>query len=192
MKGLSQIKITSAVPNCITGLRIVGTAALLFIEPLSAAFYIVYTFSGFSDLLDGWIARATNTTSELGSRLDSIADLLLYAVMIIRVFPELWKRLAVWIWYVLALVLVLRLVSYGYVAIRYHRFSAMHTYGNKVTGLLAFLVPYFLLLKNATPACGVVVIVALLSTVEELVLHLCMEEYDPRVKSVFMLKGKAE
>jgi len=192
MKGLSQIKITSAVPNCITGLRIVGTAALLFIEPLSAAFYIIYTLSGLSDLLDGWIARTTNTTSELGSRLDSIADLLLYAVMIIRVFPELWKRLAVWIWYVLAVTILLRLVSYGYVAVKYHRFSAMHTYSNKASGLLAFLVPYFLLLKNATPVCGVVVIVALLSTVEELVLHLCMKEYDPSVKSVFMLKGKGK
>lgn len=192
MKGLSQIKITSAVPNSITVLRIIGTAALLAIDPLSAAFYIVYTISGFSDILDGWIARATHTTSEWGSRLDSIADLLLYAVMIIRVFPELWKRLAVWIWYVLAAVLLLRLISYGYVAIRHRRFSAMHTYGNKVTGLLAFLVPYFLLLKNATPACGVVVIVALLSTVEELVLHLCMKEYDPSVKSVFMLRGKGK
>lgn len=191
MKQFPQVKMTSAVPNFITALRIIGTACLLFIEPLSTAFYIIYTLSGFSDVLDGWIARTTHTTSELGSKLDSIADLLLYAVMIVRVFPELWDRLAVWIWYVLAVVLVIRLISYGYVAVKHRRFSAMHTYGNKATGLLAFLVPYFLLLKNATPACGVVVIVALLSTVEELFLHLCMKEYDSGVKSVFKLRGRA-
>lgn len=190
MKRHSGVKITSAVPNFISTLRITGTACLLFIKPLTAAFYIVYTLSGISDALDGWIARSTNTTSELGAKLDSIADLLLYAVMIIRVFPELWKRLAVWIWYVLAVVLVIRLISYGYVAVKHHRFSAMHTYGNKVTGLLAFLVPYFLLLENATPACGVVVVVAFLSSAEELLLHLCMKDYDPRAKSIFMLHRK--
>lgn len=191
MRQFPKVKITSALPNFITSLRIVGTVCLLFIEPLSSAFYIICTLCGLSDVLDGWIARVTRTTSELGSKLDSAADLLFYAVMIVRVFPELWERLAMWIWYVLAVVLVIRLISYGYVAVRHRRFSAMHTYGNKVTGLLVFLVPYFLLLKNATPACGVVVIVALLATAEELFLHLCMKEYDPGVKSAFKLKGRA-
>ena len=187
---MKKFKITSAVPNFITSLRIVGTASLLFIDPLTELFYIIYTLSGLSDLVDGWVARATHTTSELGSRLDTIADLLLYAVMIIRVFPELWARLAVWIWYVLAIAIVIRIVSYAYVAVRHHQLSAMHTYGNKATGLLAFLVPYFLLLPNATPACGVVVIAAVLSSAEELTIHLVTKEYDPSHKSIFMLRKK--
>ena len=190
MERQRKFKITSAVPNFISSLRIVGTASLLFIDPLTELFYIIYTLSGFSDILDGWVARTTHTTSELGSKLDTIADLLLYAVMIIRVFPELWARLAVWIWYALALAIVIRIVSYTYVAIRHHQLSAMHTYGNKVTGLLAFLVPYFLLLTNATPACGVVVIAAVLSSAEELLIHLVSGEYDPSHKSIFMLKRK--
>lgn len=191
MKNLPKVKITSAVPNFISSLRIVGTACLLFIEPLSIPFYIVYTLSGISDMLDGWVARATHTTSELGSRLDSIADLLLYAVMILRIFPVLWKRLASWIWYVLAVAIVIRVVSYSFVAVKYHRFSAMHTYGNKATSLLVFLVPYFLLMENATPACGVVVIAAVLSSGEELLIHLRSETYCPEVKSIFMLPKKA-
>lgn len=191
MKNLPQIKMTSAVPNTISALRIVGTASLLFIEPLSLAFYIVYTLSGISDVLDGWIARATHTTSELGSKLDSIADLLLYAVMIIRVFPELWKRLAVWIWYIVVAALVVRLISYGLAAAKYRRFASMHTYANKVTGLLAFLVPYILLMENATPGCAVVAVAALLSSGEELVIHICSKTYCPSVKTIFMLPKKA-
>lgn len=188
---MNMRKIISIIPNCITSLRIVGTASLLFIDPLTELFYIIYTLSGLSDVVDGFVARMTHTTSELGSRLDTIADLLLYAVMIIRVFPVLWERLAVWIWYVLVAVLIIRVVSYAYVAIRHHQLSAMHTYGNKATGLLAFLVPYFLLLNNATPACGVVVIAAVLSSVEELTIHLVSGKYDPSCKSIFMLRKKA-
>lgn len=178
------------IPNFITSLRIVGTASLLFIDPLTELFYIIYTLSGLSDLVDGFVARVTHTTSELGSKLDTVADLLLYAVMIIRVFPQLWERLAMWIWYVLAVALVIRVASYIYVAVRHHQLSAMHTYGNKITGLLAFLVPYFLLLSNATPPCGVVVIAAVLSSAEELIIHLVTKEYDPSHKSIFMLRKK--
>ena len=190
MKEKKQFRIVSIIPNCITSLRIVGTASLLFIDPLTELFYIIYTLSGLSDLADGFVARATHTTSELGSKLDTIADLLLYAVMIIRVFPVLWERLAVWIWYVLAAALVIRVISYAYVAVCHPQLSAMHTYGNKATGLLAFLVPYFLLLTNATPACGVVVIAAVLSSSEELAIHLVTGEYDPSRKSIFMLRKK--
>ena len=57
-------------------------------------------------------------------------------------------------------------------------------------GMLAFLVPYFLLLTNATPPCGVVVIAAVLSSAEELIIHLVTGEYDPSHKSVFMLRKK--
>jgi len=190
MKREGNFRIIALIPNFITSLRIVGTASLFFIDPLTELFYLIYTLSGLSDAVDGWVARATKTTSELGSKLDTIADLLLYAVMIIRIFPELWERLAVWIWYALAAAIIIRLISYSYVAAKFHRLSAMHTYGNKVTGLLAFLVPYFLLLANATPACGVVVIAAVLSSAEELAIHLVSREYDPTHKSIFMLKRK--
>lgn len=191
MEHKTHFKITSAVPNTISGLRIIGTACLLFLEPMSDAFYIIYTLSAISDVLDGWVARTTHTTSELGSKLDSAADLLLYAVMIIRVFPVLWKRLAVWIWYVLGAALAVRVASYLYVGVKYRRFSAMHTYGNKVTSLLTFLVPYFLLLENATAACSLVVFAALLSSGEELAIHLVCKEYDPSIKSIWMLRDKA-
>ena len=40
-------------------------------------------------MLDGTIARATNSTSEFGARLDSISDLIFYAVMIVKFFPIL-------------------------------------------------------------------------------------------------------
>ena len=66
------------LPNFLTALRIAGAACLLFITPLSPAFFIVYTFCGISDVLDGVIARASHSTTEFGAKLDSAADLLFY------------------------------------------------------------------------------------------------------------------
>ena len=85
-------------PNICTMLRIVGTVGLLLIRPLTLPFYILYTFCGITDVLDGTIARATNSTSEFGARLDSIADLIFYAVMIVKFFPILLEVLPVWMW----------------------------------------------------------------------------------------------
>ena len=86
-------------PNICTMLRIVGTVGLLLIRPLTLPFYILYTFCGITDVLDGTIARATNSTREFGARLDSIADLIFYAVMIVKFFPILLEVLPVWMWY---------------------------------------------------------------------------------------------
>ena len=83
----------------LTSLRILGAVILLFIQPLSAAFFVIYTLSGVSDAVDGTVARATHTSGEFGARLDSIADLLFYAVMLIKVFPVLWVKLPKSIWY---------------------------------------------------------------------------------------------
>ena len=78
-------------PNICTMLRIVGTVGLLLIRPLTLPFYLLYTFCGITDVLDGTIARATNSTSEFGARLDSIADLIFYAVMIVKFSRSCWK-----------------------------------------------------------------------------------------------------
>ena len=39
--------------NNITVLRMVGAIAMLFIRPMSKAFYIVYFLTGLTDVLDG-------------------------------------------------------------------------------------------------------------------------------------------
>ena len=75
--------------NFITCVRIVLSAALLFCPPLSPAFYALYLAAGFSDMIDGAVARKTGTVSELGSRLDTIADIVFTAVCLIRLLPVL-------------------------------------------------------------------------------------------------------
>jgi CDP-diacylglycerol--glycerol-3-phosphate 3-phosphatidyltransferase len=175
------------VPNCITACRIAGAILLLFLTPLSTAFYVVYSLCGFSDVLDGLIARATRTTSEFGAKLDSVADLTFYTAMMLKILPVLWELLPHWIWFAVAAVLLVRLSAYGVAAVRYRQFASLHTYLNKFTGLMLFAVPYFLSLPFSVGYCFTVCAVGGLSSLEELVMHLLNREYKPNVKSIYQM-----
>lgn len=165
------------LPNCITVLRIIGTVCLLFAESFTAVFYVIYTLAGVSDALDGWLARRLKLSSALGAKLDSAADLTFYFVMFIRIFPVLWDTLPRVIWLGVALVVGLRLICYGYVAVRFHRFSAMHTRMNKLTGAAVFALPYLARTGAVTPYCWGLFGVSLLAALEELRIHVRAKEY---------------
>ena len=173
------------IPNCITGVRILGTLVLLFLPPVSLLFFVIYSLCGFSDILDGWVARKTNSTSEFGAKLDSIADLLFYALVIIKLLPVLWRLLPAWIWYIVGGVVLLRMISYVTAALKFHRFASLHTRLNKLTGAAVFLLPYFLALPCAVTYCFIVVGVACVSSVEEFILHLCRKEYHSNMNALF-------
>ena len=64
------------IANILTGYRAFGSILLLFFPAFSVEFYITYLSCGFSDMIDGTIARKTNSASKLGSQLDTIADLI--------------------------------------------------------------------------------------------------------------------
>jgi CDP-diacylglycerol--glycerol-3-phosphate 3-phosphatidyltransferase len=157
----------SHLPNTITALRVLGTLCLLFLKPLTLGFFIVYSLTGLSDLLDGYIARKTNTASKLGAKLDSIADLFFYSVMLIKIFPILKEILPRVIWIAVGAILALRICTYMIAAIKYHCFSALHTKLNKATGCLLFVVPYLLELWFFPVFCWVICIVAGIAAAEE-------------------------
>ncbi|MBQ8611501.1 MAG: CDP-alcohol phosphatidyltransferase family protein [Oscillospiraceae bacterium] len=176
---------TRHLPNAMTALRIIGTLAMLFIVPLSPAFYIIYTVCGLTDVLDGLFARWFHAGSELGAKLDSAADLLYYAVMLIRLMPVLWKLLPLGFWCSVGVVVLLRLTSYGVAAVKYRRFASQHTWLNKITGAGVFGVPYVLELPVAVGYCCIVCAVSMLGTLEELVIHLRSKVYHPEVRCLF-------
>lgn len=165
------------IPCYITISRMIGTFCLLFTTPLSGVFFVIYTLCGLSDVLDGFIARTTNQTSELGAKLDSIADILFYVVMIIKIFPVLWSILPVGVWYAVGLIVLIRIASYSVAAIKYKRFSAMHTYLNKLSGFGAFLVPYIIKTSVAVQGCFAVCTVAIIASAHELLRHIRSKEY---------------
>jgi CDP-diacylglycerol--glycerol-3-phosphate 3-phosphatidyltransferase len=57
--------------NIITGFRGLISIVLLFCPVFSPVFYMLYLIAGLSDMIDGTIARRTNTVSGFGERFDT-------------------------------------------------------------------------------------------------------------------------
>ena len=125
--------------NFITCIRIVCSIALLFFQVFSPAFYTLYIVAGVSDMIDGTIARKTGTASDFGSKLDTAADFVLFAVCLIKLVPVLDIPIWLYIWIaVISLIKVINIIS-GFVVRK--KFVAAHTVMNKVTGIALFILP---------------------------------------------------
>ena len=178
-------KYSLTLADAITVCRMIGTLFLLFLRPFSAEFLWIYAFTGLTDALDGWIARKTGTASDFGARLDSIADLLFYAVTMFRLAPLLWDALPEDIWYAVAVILLIRVSVYLIAAKKYRRFASLHTYLNKLTGGAVFLIPFLCTTGYAAAYCRITCGIAAVAALEELILHLRRKTYCADIKSIF-------
>lgn len=160
------------IPNLLTALRMLGAVLLLLTKPLTLLFYLLHGFCGLTDALDGAFARAMHASSRFGAQLDSIADLMFYSVMMGKLMPVLIERMPSSVWWIVGAAVLVRLCAYGVAAVKEHRFSALHTLLNKLTGLLVFLIPWILALPAAVPLCHGVAAMALISSSHELWLHI--------------------
>ena len=169
--------------DTVTAMRIGASFLLLFLTLDTIWFLVVYTFAGLTDVLDGWVARKTGSISEFGAKLDSIADMLFYGILLIRLFPVLYQILPGEIWYAVSVIVAVRFASYVAAAVRYHRFASLHTWMNKLTGAAVFLLPYVLFSKSCVVYSWTVCILAFAASAEELAIHLLKANYIPDRKS---------
>ncbi|MBQ8210878.1 MAG: CDP-alcohol phosphatidyltransferase family protein [Clostridia bacterium] len=81
------------IPNLLSFIRIllIPVFAVLFYNGYNVAAVIVLAISGFSDLIDGKIARKFNQVSNLGKMLDPIADKLTVFAIAIILFLKFWN-----------------------------------------------------------------------------------------------------
>ena len=151
--------------NILTGFRILGSMLLLSVPVFSAAFYSVYLFCGFTDMIDGTVARMTNSTSRFGEKLDTAADIVFVAAALIKFLPNLPIPLWLWIWGGGIAVIKIGNILLGYVFRK--AFTALHTMLNKVTGLLLFLLPLTVSIMDFRYSSMAVCAVATVSAIQE-------------------------
>ena len=153
------------IANILTVGRILGSILLLFFPVFSVAFYIIYLFCGFSDMIDGTIARKTNSTSEFGSKIDTAADLVFVAVSLIKLLPSIHIPQWLWIWGGVIAIIKIGNIILGYVSKK--QFISLHTIMNKITGLLLFLFPLTLCFVELKYSSIVVCSIATFSAIQE-------------------------
>ena len=125
--------------NIITGFRIVFSILLLMFPAFSFGFYAMYLAGGITDMLDGAVARKTNSVSSFGSRLDSLADF----VFMLSALSKILSAIDIPRWALLWTAAIAIVKFAGNIAgfVRNKKFLAEHTVMNKITGFMLFLLP---------------------------------------------------
>ena len=151
------------IANIVSSCRILLSITLLFCPMFSACFCGIYLLCGFTDMVDGTIARKTNSVSEFGARLDTAADFLFFAVSLIKLFPVIHIPKWLWVWITIIAIIKIFSVILGFAYKK--RLISLHTVMNKITGFLLFLLPMtfeFVEIKHSiTAVCTVATISAI-------------------------------
>jgi len=108
-----------------------------------------------------------------------------------KIFPILVNVLKVHQWIIIAVPTALHFIAYIICAIKFNRFSAVHTYANKILGLFIYAFPFFLI--GLVPLVYSIYmyiggVFALYSSFELNLIHLIAKQYDERNKSIFLIK----
>ena len=153
------------IANIITGSRIVFSVPLMFLPLSSTWFYVLYLFCGFTDMIDGSIARKTGTVSEFGARLDTVADFVFLSASLAKFLPMVPIPQWLWVWIAVIGVVKIGNLIWGYVRIK--TLVSLHTVMNKITGLLLFLLPLTFPIIDLNYSSIAVCVVASLAAIHE-------------------------
>jgi len=175
-----------SLPNAITLLRILGTPVLAFLawRGDATAFAWLFAILYLTDWVDGKLAILLDRRTELGARLDSAADVAMYAALILGAYWLRWdvvREEALW----LVAWLASWAVAMAYGKVKFGRFPSYHTRSAKTCWLLAGIAAVSLF-AGGPPwilrvACGVVV----LANVESVLITRTLPEWRADVTSIF-------
>ena len=157
---------TRHIANILTSCRILGSILLLFFPVFSSSFYITYLLCGFSDMIDGTIARKTNSVSDFGSKIDTAADLVFMLVCCVKILPRV--NLSAWIWVWISIIALIKIFNLALFLIQKKRLLSMHSVLNKAVGFLLFLFPLSLNFVEATYTASVICVLAVLAVMQEI------------------------
>ena len=154
------------IANIITSIRILGSVCMLCSSVFSPLFYSAYLLCGFTDMIDGTVARKTNSVTAFGSHLDSIADLIFLTAASIKILPAIY--IPNWLWVSILIVFIMKTAAVIWKYILVQQFMFKHTLLNKITGFLLFLLPLSLPFVEIKYSGSIVCAVAFLAAIQEL------------------------
>lgn len=169
--------------NYISILRIVLSFLMLFTELSSSLFFVIVILCGFTDVLDGYVARNYGLNSDFGANLDSLGDIIFFSCFLIVLFSQLKINYPIILW--ILCILLLKIISFAIGFIKFNKFPLIHTYLNKGTGALLILLPFLLLFTSSNLVLVIICLIATSATLEELIIIISSQELDLNRKSIF-------
>gem|GEM_PF-159679 len=168
------------VPNLLSALRILLSPVLIATAdrpPLLAALMLL---AGATDAVDGIIARRFDCQTRLGARLDSVADWTFFLALG-WVFCTRYESVVRSFLTELVVVLALRLAAIVVGWLRFRRLLSVHTLGNKISAVIAFVLLVRIVWCGPVSATAlrIALLFAALAALEELLIIVRSRTPDP-------------
>lgn len=149
--------------NVLTGIRIVCGLLILAFPAYSKFFYIFYLLGGFTDAIDGTVARKLGKETEFGAKFDTAADIIFVLSAIIKVIVS--TAIPIWILIWIGVLFTIKVFNIIVGFIKQHKFVVVHSVLNRVTGVITFITLPLLAGFLKTPmlilACGFATVAAI-------------------------------
>jgi len=125
--------------NILTGIRILCGILILCFPAFSGWYYFFYLLGGFTDAIDGTLARKMGEESDFGAKFDTAADFVFAIAVVIQVAGNLHLPLWLLIWIIMIAFIKIGSHLAGY--FKYQELKTVHSALNKVCGGVTFMIP---------------------------------------------------
>lgn len=149
--------------NYITASRMLLSLLLLLVSVATPHFLVVYPLCGLTDMIDGVVARKTDSVTTFGAKLDTVADFIFLVMACIKFLPII--EIPAWLWLWIGGIAAIKLCNLVSGFFLKGRLVTEHTIMNKLTGGLLFLLPltltYIDLQYSGAVVCGFATVAAI-------------------------------
>lgn len=184
---LLNTKIPLTIPNILSLYRlfIFPVIVLMIVLQLETVFAILLVISLNTDVWDGWIARRFNQKTQIGARIDSLADIGMYITALsgIMVFKLDEIGADAWLFFVFVICYVIVIVS---PLIKFGKIQSFHLYSIKIAGYLQGFFFILLFFFGYKPVYFYFMVnISLMAFIENLVIQLLIPEMRSDLKGLF-------
>ena len=177
------------LPNALSVVRIVGSFVLVTIAVFGFPiwFVAIYLVLGFTDLIDGPLARWLKQESNSGAKLDSIADILLSIALITGVSLLKWEWLKPELfWLILPVASYVLMVGFSFA--KFRRGPALHTLSAKVNHFFVAIAGLCVLLDFSIVPLRIACVTTALANVEAILILARLRVWRTDITSLFHLR----
>lgn len=183
------------IPNSLSMFRLLGSPLLVPMSQISDRSWVIIGFVvlAITDALDGALARRWNQTTDFGSKLDGLADLVFYpcsAWVLAVLFPDYLTPNLPYIYVTLTALAVVLIVS----RIRCGRLLMLHTQLSRISGVLVFIAMLASFFIDTTLLIRFVALAYTVAFIESTLILLIHGAVSPDTRSLFaaMLRTDTE
>ena len=174
------------IPNLVSSIRILVAPLMIYlaIQGFETLFLAMLLFSGFTDVLDGFLARKLNQITTLGSHLDSWGDFTIYTTMAIGawiIWPDIVRREMIYF----SMVLFSFLLPVLSGLFKYGRLTSYHTWSVKLAVFITFAGYILLFAEFVSWPFKIASLLCVYAGIEEILITVVLREEQADVRSIW-------